>query len=175
MPAAIGATRPATGSRPSANDRASGGEGGSPADGDDADGSDNSGPGSASSGPGSGNSGRGGGDDGDGDDGGGNSESGQILTNHHVVSGGELGTITVSLADGRIYDAKIVGTDQTTDIAVIQVVDPPDDLAVATLGNSDEAVVGAAVMAVGNPLGLDTTVTTGIISPTARTVSCVIS
>lgn len=99
------------------------------------------------------------------------SESGQILTNHHVVSGGESGTITVSLADGRIYEAKIVGTDQTTDIAVIQVVDPPDDLAVATLGNSDDAVVGAAVMAVGNPLGLDTTVTTGIISAVDRPVS----
>lgn len=99
------------------------------------------------------------------------SESGQILTNHHVVSGGESGSITVSLADGRIYDAKIVGTDQTTDIAVIQVVDPPDDLAVATLGNSDEAVVGASVMAVGNPLGLDTTVTTGIISALDRPVS----
>ena len=99
------------------------------------------------------------------------SESGQILTNHHVVSGGQSGTITVSLADGRIYDAKIVGSDQTTDIAVLQLVDPPDDLAVATLGDSDEAVVGAAVMAVGNPLGLDTTVTTGIVSAIDRPVS----
>ncbi|HWS58828.1 MAG TPA: trypsin-like peptidase domain-containing protein [Actinotalea sp.] len=99
------------------------------------------------------------------------SADGEILTNHHVVSGGDTGSITVALADGRLYDAKIVGTDPTTDIAVLRLVDPPDDLAVATLGDSDDALVGAAVMAVGNPLGLDTTVTTGIISAVDRPVS----
>lgn len=99
------------------------------------------------------------------------SANGDILTNQHVVTGGENGTITVALADGRLYDATIVGTDETTDIAVIRLVDPPEDLSVATLGDSDEAVVGASVMAVGNPLGLDTTVTTGIISAIDRPVT----
>ncbi len=99
------------------------------------------------------------------------SEDGHILTNDHVVSAGTGGTITVALADGRLYQAKVVGTDPTTDIAVIQLVTPPSDLSVATLGDSDEAVVGAAVMAVGNPLGLDSTVTTGIISAIDRPVT----
>lgn len=98
--------------------------------------------------------------------------SGLVLTNHHVV--GDVargGSITVSLADGRLYEATLVGTDPTTDIAVIRLEDAPEDLAVATLGDSSEAVVGAAVMAVGNPLGLDSTVTTGIISAVDRPVS----
>lgn len=100
------------------------------------------------------------------------SADGEILTNDHVVSGAsDGGTITVAFADGRLFDASIVGTDPTTDIAVIRLVDPPSDLQVATLGDSDEAVVGAAVMAVGNPLGLDSTVTTGIISALDRPVS----
>jgi putative serine protease PepD len=98
--------------------------------------------------------------------------SGLVLTNDHVV--GDVargGSITVSLADGRLYEATLVGTDPTTDIAVIRLVDAPGDLAVATLGDSSKAVVGAAVMAVGNPLGLDSTVTTGIISAVDRPVS----
>jgi putative serine protease PepD len=99
------------------------------------------------------------------------SSDGEILTNNHVVSGGQDGAITVALSDGRLYEAKIVGTDPTTDIAVIRLVDPPAGLAVAKLGDSDKAVVGAAVMAVGNPLGLEATVTTGIISALDRPVS----
>jgi putative serine protease PepD len=100
------------------------------------------------------------------------SNDGEILTNDHVVSSATSGgALTVALADGRIYDATIVGTDPTTDIAVIRLVDPPKDLQVATLGDSGEAVVGAAVMAVGNPLGLDSTVTTGIISAVDRPVT----
>jgi putative serine protease PepD len=99
------------------------------------------------------------------------SADGEILTNDHVVSGGQDGAITVALSDRRLYDATIVGTDPTTDIAVIRLVDPPEGLSVATLGDSDEAVVGAAVMAVGNPLGLDSTVTTGVISAVDRPVS----
>lgn len=98
-------------------------------------------------------------------------KEGIVLTNDHVVSGGENGTITVSLADGRLYEARIVGADATTDIAVLRLVDPPSDLAVATLGDSDDVVVGAAVLAVGNPLGLDATATTGIVSAVDRPVT----
>lgn len=98
-------------------------------------------------------------------------KEGIVLTNEHVVSGGQNGTITVSLADGRLYEARIVGADATTDIAVLRLVDPPSDLAVATLGDSDDVVVGAAVLAVGNPLGLDATATTGIVSAVDRPVT----
>lgn len=93
---------------------------------------------------------------------------GHVLTNNHVVDG--AATTQVMLWDGRIYDAEIVGTDPTTDLAVLKIVDPPDDLTPADLGTSDDLGVGEAVMAVGNPLGLDSTVTTGIISALDRPV-----
>ena len=94
---------------------------------------------------------------------------GHILTNNHVVEGAR--TVQVMLWDGRIYEATIVGTDATTDLAVLKITDPPDDLTAATLGTSDDLGVGEAVMAVGNPLGLDSTVTTGIISALDRPVA----
>ena len=96
---------------------------------------------------------------------------GLVLTNDHVVSNGGSGSITVSLADGRLYEATLLGTDPTTDIAVISLVDAPGDLVAAELGDSESVDVGQAVMAVGNPLGLDTTVTTGIVSAVDRPVS----
>lgn len=95
--------------------------------------------------------------------------AGHILTNNHVVDGAQQ--VQVMLSDGRIYDATVVGTDATTDLAVIQITDPPSDLAPATLGTSDDLAVGESVMAVGNPLGLDNTVTTGIISALDRPVT----
>jgi len=94
---------------------------------------------------------------------------GHILTNNHVVDGAQQ--VSVLLADGRIYEAQVVGTDATTDLAVIQISDPPADLAPATLGTSGDLAVGESVMAVGNPLGLDNTVTTGIISALDRPVT----
>lgn len=95
--------------------------------------------------------------------------SGRIVTNDHVV--GDAQEISVTLMDGRVYDATLVGTDPATDVAVIALTDPPDDLVAATRGDSDDVAVGEAVMAVGNPLGLDSTVTTGIVSAVDRPVS----
>ncbi|GAA3818610.1 S1C family serine protease [Cellulomonas soli] len=96
---------------------------------------------------------------------------GHIITNNHVVEGAEGDTVQVTLSDGRLYDATIVGTDSTTDLAVVQLTDAPDDLSPAALGDSDAVTVGEAVMAVGNPLGLANTVTTGIVSAVDRPVS----
>ncbi|WP_344246339.1 trypsin-like peptidase domain-containing protein [Isoptericola hypogeus] len=98
-------------------------------------------------------------------------DQGHVLTNNHVVSGAENDTVQVSLADGRLYEATIVGTDPTTDLAVVQIQDPPDDLQPAAFGSSDDVVVGDPVLAVGNPLGLANTATTGIVSAVDRPVS----
>ena len=97
------------------------------------------------------------------------SEDGTIITNNHVVSG--AGQILVSLTDGRILTASVVGADPSTDIAVIRLDAPPEGLQPAQLGDSDAVVVGQAVMAVGTPLGLENTVTTGIISAVDRPVT----
>ena len=94
--------------------------------------------------------------------------SGHIVTNNHVVGGASR--IQVTLADGRIYDAKLTGTDQATDLAVIALDNPPSDLTVAQIGDSSGLVTGQDVMAIGNPLGLSSTATTGIISALDRPV-----
>jgi putative serine protease PepD len=96
---------------------------------------------------------------------------GHILTNNHVVSGAQNNTVSVTLTDGRIYSATVVGTDPTTDLAVILLKNPPSDLSPAALGDSSTVVVGDPVMAVGNPLGLANTATTGIVSAIDRPVS----
>jgi putative serine protease PepD len=96
---------------------------------------------------------------------------GHILTNNHVVSGASNNTVTVTLSDGRIYKAKIVGTDPTTDLAVVKLQSPPSDLAPATLGDSSQVTTGESVLAVGNPLGLANTATTGIVSAINRPVT----
>lgn len=97
--------------------------------------------------------------------------AGHIATNNHVVSGtGSQATITVVL-NNVAYDATIVGTDPTTDLAVLQLVDPPSDLHVMSFADSSSLVVGDEVMAIGNPLGLEDTVTTGIISALNRPVT----
>ncbi len=96
---------------------------------------------------------------------------GRVLTNNHVVAGvTQGGSLTVTLSDGRSYQATIVGTDPSTDLAVIQM-KGATDLTPATLGDSDAVAVGAPVMAVGNPLGLAGTVTTGIVSALDRPVT----
>jgi len=99
-------------------------------------------------------------------------KSGHIVTNNHVVAGGGEGAqISVTLNDSRSYAATIVGTDPSTDLAVIKVTNAPDDLAPIALGDADALKVGDPVMAVGNPLGLAGTVTTGIVSALNRPVS----
>ena len=95
-------------------------------------------------------------------------KEGHIITNNHVVAGASQ--IQVTLADGRVYDAETTGTDPATDLAVIQLKDAPDNLTVAQLGDSDKLATGQDVMAIGNPLGLSSTVTTGIISALNRPV-----
>ncbi|MCR6648391.1 MAG: trypsin-like peptidase domain-containing protein [Cellulomonas sp.] len=98
-------------------------------------------------------------------------DAGHIVTNNHVVAGAQDDKVQVTLTDGRIFTADVVGTDPTTDLAVIKLVDPPKDLEAAALGTSEGVRVGQAVMAVGNPLGLQNTVTTGIVSAVDRPVS----
>ena len=97
------------------------------------------------------------------------SDKGYIATNNHVISGAQQ--IQVTLASGAVYSAKVVGTDTTTDLAVIKLDNPPSDLKVAEFADSDNLAVGEAVMAIGNPLGYDDTVTTGIVSALNRPVT----
>lgn len=94
------------------------------------------------------------------------SPDGYILTNNHVVEFGEAGTISVDLTDGRSYTAKLVGRDSLTDLAVIKI--EASNLPIAAFANSDEVQVGQLVVAVGNPLGLTSTVTQGIVSALGR-------
>ncbi|MBI4410237.1 MAG: Do family serine endopeptidase [Gemmatimonadetes bacterium] len=96
-------------------------------------------------------------------------ERGYIMTNRHVVEGANQ--VLVRLVDGREFDAKVVGADPNTDVAVIRI-EPREGqrLALAQLGNSDELQVGDWVLALGNPLGLDFTVTAGIVSAKGRSI-----
>ena len=98
-------------------------------------------------------------------------KTGHVLTNNHVATAVDGGPITVTLTDQRTYKATIVGTDPTTDLAVLKITSPPADLKPASLGDSSKLAVGQPVMAVGNPLGLADTVTTGIVSALDRPVT----
>ena len=93
--------------------------------------------------------------------------NGTILTNYHVV--GNADKISVTLADGKKYDAKVIGRDQKSDIAVIKV-DAGRELPAVSLGDSDRLEVGEWVIAIGNPFGLDHTVTSGIVSAKGRQI-----
>ena len=92
------------------------------------------------------------------------SEQGYILTNHHVIQGADA--IQVSLQDGRMVQAKVVGSDPETDVAVLKI--DLKKLPVMTLGHSDSLRVGDVVLAIGNPFGVGQTVTMGIVSATGR-------
>ncbi len=99
-------------------------------------------------------------------------DKGHVLTNNHVVAGvGQGATLTVTLNNGRTYEASVAGTDAATDLAVITLKTPPADLKPIAFGNSDSLKVGDPVMAIGNPLGLAGTVTTGIVSALNRPVT----
>ena len=91
---------------------------------------------------------------------------GQILTNAHVVEG--AGKVQVSFADDKTVDAEVLGRDESTDVALLKVQPKGVDLKPLTLGNSSKVQVGDAVVAIGNPFGLDRTVTTGIVSALQR-------
>jgi serine protease Do len=92
--------------------------------------------------------------------------TGAIVTNRHVVSGAT--TTKVIFSDGREFAARTVGMDPETDVAVIRLEKPPSDLIAARLGDSDALEVGEWVLAIGSPLGLDQTVTAGIVSGKGR-------
>ena len=94
------------------------------------------------------------------------SADGYIVTNNHVVDGAD--ELTVSLTDNKEYSARIIGADKTTDLALIKI--DGKNLPAITIANSDDVRVGEWVLAVGNPLGLNNTVTAGIISAKARTL-----
>lgn len=93
--------------------------------------------------------------------------AGQILTNSHVVNGADI--VTVKLKDGRTFDGRVLGEDPVTDVAVIKI--EANNLPTVSLGNSEILQPGEAVIAIGNPLGLDYTVTSGILSATGRSSS----
>ena len=97
-------------------------------------------------------------------------EDGYIVTNSHVIEGaGEDGTIEVTMSDGEVVEAEVVGNDAEYDIAVVKV--DKSGLPALEFGNSDDLQVGASVVAVGAPLGLDNTVTAGIVSALNRPVT----
>ncbi|MBD2499099.1 HhoA/HhoB/HtrA family serine endopeptidase [Anabaena azotica] len=93
------------------------------------------------------------------------SANGQLLTNAHVVA--DTDTVQVTLKDGRTYEGRVVGVDPITDVAVVKI--PGNNLPTVKLGNSQNLIPGQWAIAIGNPLGLDNTVTIGIISATDRT------
>lgn len=94
---------------------------------------------------------------------------GNVVTNAHVVEGAQA--VQVVLADGRRYDATVSGSDPSSDLAVLSLDNPPADLSPITVGDDTQLSVGDPVMAVGNPLGLSGTVTTGIVSALDRPVT----
>jgi len=97
------------------------------------------------------------------------SNDGFIMTNNHVVKNANENGIKVQLNDKREYTAKLIGTDPNTDVAVIKI--EAGDLPVASLGNSDDVQVGQWVLAIGNPLQLNSTVTAGIVSALGRNIN----
>lgn len=95
------------------------------------------------------------------------SSDGEVLTNNHVIDGAR--TISVKLTDGRVLDAEVVGADPSTDLALLKLSEGKD-LPVARLGDSDRLEVGDWVMAIGNPFGLEATVTVGVLSGKERVI-----
>jgi len=98
-------------------------------------------------------------------------DGGNVLTNAHVVNGADR--VTVTLKDGRRFEGTVEGTDELTDLAVVKIDVGQDRLPVAPLGDSDQVEVGDWAIAVGNPLGLDNTVTLGIVSTLKRSSASV--
>jgi len=95
--------------------------------------------------------------------------NGYIITNNHVVD--QASDIEVTLHNNDVYKAKVIGTDPSTDLALIQIKE--DDLPALTLGNSDQVEIGEWVLAVGNPFNLNSTVTAGIVSAKGRNINII--
>ena len=95
-------------------------------------------------------------------------DSGLIVTNYHVVA--RANKLTVTLSDQREFEAKVVGLAPERDLAVLRLIDPPDGLVELPLGDSSELSVGRKVLAIGNPFGLDTTLTVGVVSALGREI-----
>jgi putative serine protease PepD len=96
-------------------------------------------------------------------------DEGHVLTNQHVVDGAE--TVSVRFSDGSTHDAEVVGSDPSTDVAVLKVDAPTSALEPLALGDSDAVEVGDGVVAIGSPFGLEQTVTTGIVSALHRQIT----
>ncbi|MFT3744432.1 MAG: trypsin-like peptidase domain-containing protein [Pyrinomonadaceae bacterium] len=94
--------------------------------------------------------------------------SGNILTNYHVIEDAQK--VTVSFGSDKTYPATVVGGDPDTDLAIIKLDNPPPNLTIVPIGDSDKLVVGQKVLAIGNPFGLDRTLTTGVISGLQRPI-----
>ena len=95
-------------------------------------------------------------------------EAGLVVTNYHVVAGADR--LAITLADEQSFQAEVVGLAPERDLAVLRLMDPPADLTELPLGNSSELSVGRKVMAIGNPFGLDTTLTVGVVSALDREI-----
>ena len=95
-------------------------------------------------------------------------KKGYIVTNNHVASNN--GQMVVTMSNGEMYGASVVGTDPTTDLAVLKIDNPPSNLTAASLASSSNLAVGEDVMAIGNPLGYENTATTGVVSALNRPV-----
>ncbi|MEM9253936.1 MAG: trypsin-like peptidase domain-containing protein [Pseudomonadota bacterium] len=95
-------------------------------------------------------------------------EQGLIVTNHHVIAGAHR--LTVTLPDRSEHAAEVIGFAPERDLAVLRISNPPDSLSTLPLGDSSELTVGRKVLAIGNPFGLDTTLTTGIVSALDREI-----
>jgi S1-C subfamily serine protease len=95
-------------------------------------------------------------------------KEGRLLTNYHVIQGAN--SVRVKLFDGSAHRAKLVGQDASNDVAVLQIQAPPEKLVPVTFGDSSKVLVGQKIMAVGNPFGLERTLTTGIISSLDRSL-----
>lgn len=95
-------------------------------------------------------------------------QSGLVVTNYHVVSGADR--LTITLVDEQAFQAEVVGLAPERDLAVLRIIDPPGNLTELPVGDSSELSVGRKVMAIGNPFGLDTTLTVGVVSALDREI-----
>lgn len=96
------------------------------------------------------------------------SDDGLVVTNFHVIAGADR--LSVTIQNGGDFEAEVVGVAPSRDLAVLRLIDPPDNLKTLPLGDSSELAVGRKVLAIGNPFGLDTTLTVGIVSALDREI-----